>query len=468
MWQRLMKWVKGLFIKKESVEAALGVKLLTTPEEQDAIRRWREAYEGKAPWNDDGTPSLMLARSVCSEVARNVAMELESEVQGNEWLGEQYGRALDGLRGAAEMACALGEAVFRPFVYRDKILVNVAEAGTYYPVRRAADGTLEAAVFVERQRHEGKDYVLLTHCDWSDGTYKVENTAWEAPDEASIGKRVKLGAVESWSGLSPAETFRNTEAPWFSAFAVPGSKSVFDGAMDAIRLADEQDARITWENEAAEMAIDASSDMFKTVGKMDARNPKNSKVSLELPKGKERLFRANNLGGEEFGMSAWTPKIRIDELSKRLDQLKRHIETVVGLSYGTLSEPQAVERTATDVKHGRQRFYVLVSGIQQAAQQSLEALAKAMDEIAAAYGMQSGYSEVTFHWGDSILVTDEEREELFERRMNLMKSLQGIGVVKPEETRAALIEFSEFFHLITPEMAAEAEAGLPEPIDPEF
>ena len=465
-----VRWVMNLFSKK-TIEQAAGVPILATQEQLDEIALWQKCYIGKAPWNNKDAPSLNIARTICSEVARNVTIELESEIQGNDYLNEQYQRVIEDLRVTIEKAAAMGKIIIRPFPFNDKILVNIANRLSYYPVRYDVQGELESAIFVERQKEGEAYYTLLTHCDWASGTYTVENTAYKSSMADRLGSEVSLDAVQAWAEIEPSAVWRNTSRPWFVPLSAPGAESIFSAAIDLIRLADEQDARITWENEAGEMAIDASSDMFRATGTMDALNPKQSVTTLALPKGKERLYRTNHLtAGEHFsGMQAWTPELRIDPLAKRLEMLKKQIETVVGLSHGTLSEAQSVEKTATEIKHGRQRFYVLVSSLQKSAQTALEALVTVMGEIAVVHGLDGTLTEPpTFHWGDSVLITSEEKEEAFGSMMNTLKSLQGLGVVRPDETRAALIEFSDFFSKLTPEMVAEAAAGLPKPIVSEF
>jgi len=463
----LKRWVSRLFSKK-TIEQAVGVPVLATQEQLDEFALWKKCYIGEAKWNNDDTPSLNIARTICSETARNVTIELESELQGNDYLNEQYQRVIEELRGIVEKAAAMGEVVLRPFENNGKILVTAADRLSYYPVRYDVQGELESAVFIERQREGKAYYTLLTLCDWSEGVYTVENTAYKSTSADRLGSKVSLESVKAWEWMEPSTVWRTTR-PWFVPLAAPNAEAVFSAAVELIRLADEQDARITWENEAGEMAIDASSDMFRVTGTMNALNPKQSMTRLELPKGKERLYRTNQMSGEHFnGMQAWTPELRIEPLAKRLEMIKKQIETVAGLSYGMLSEAQSVEKTATEIKHGRQRFYVLVSSLQKAAQTALESLAAVMGEIAIAHGLDGKYSEVTFHWGDSVLTTESERQEEFDKRMQLMQRLQGIGVVGAAETRAALAEFSDFFHLITPEMVAESAAALPEAPGGEF
>ena len=55
------------------------------------------------------------------------------------------------------------------------------------------------------------------------------------------------------------------------------------------------------------------------------------------------------------------------------------IEFACCLAYGTLSDPQNVDKTATEIKTSKQRSYTFVSDTQQALQTALEDLVYAMN-----------------------------------------------------------------------------------------
>ena len=67
------------------------------------------------------------------------------------------------------------------------------------------------------------------------------------------------------------------------------------------------------------------------------------------------------------------------------NQLKL-VEFNCNLAYGTLSDPQSVDKTATEIKTSKQRSYVMVSDTQMALQDALEDLVYAMSFWSALYG----------------------------------------------------------------------------------
>ena len=82
------------------------------------------------------------------------------------------------------------------------------------------------------------------------------------------------------------------------------------------------------------------------------------------------------------------------------------------MSYGTISDPQNVDKTAEEIKASKQRSYTAVSEIQKATQTALEDLVRAMDFYTTIYNLAPiGAYEMNFKWDDSIVV-DREKELL--------------------------------------------------------
>ncbi|MBR5825817.1 MAG: phage portal protein, partial [Clostridia bacterium] len=108
----------------------------------------------------------------------------------------------------------------------------------------------------------------------------------------------------------------------------------------------------------------------------------------------------------------------------------RLIEFSCSLAYGTLSNPQNVDKTAEEVKSSKQRSYTFVSETQAALQKALEDWCEAAYFWSRIYNLApDGKYEMSFEWGDSILSDpDAERE-------NDRKDLAN-GTLRPEEYRA--------------------------------
>lgn len=178
--------------------------------------------------------------------------------------------------------------------------------------------------------------------------------------------------------------------------------SVYARAIDLIKQADKQFGRIIWEYEASEKAV--------YVDELATKPSQNGKKSFVVGKLKERLYKTFNTGNEEF-YKDYSPEIRDEALWRGLNKTLQRIEFNVGLAYGTLSEPNTVDKTATEIKSSKQRSYATVSKMQENLQKALENLIYAMGVLTTLYNLApAGNYEVSFSWDDSLIV-DAEREQ---------------------------------------------------------
>lgn len=141
-------------------------------------------------------------------------------------------------------------------------------------------------------------------------------------------------------------------------------------------------------------------------------------------------------------LEPFAPAIRDDSLFNGLNKHLMRIEFLCGLAYGTLSEPQSVERTATEIKFSKQRSYHTVAAMQKAWDRGFQQLTEAMRILAVLYQMvPDGEMNVSCTWGDGIL---EDTDTEYERRWSMVLS----GKLKPEK-------FIAWYFGCTEEEAAE-------------
>ena len=108
----------------------------------------------------------------------------------------------------------------------------------------------------------------------------------------------------------------------------------------------------------------------------------------------------------------FSPAIRDASLFNGLDNLLKRIEFNCGLSYGTISDPQNVDKTATEIISSKQRLYSTVKDIQLSLEDALQQLVYAMSVWMNLGGQTVPVGpEVTFNWDDSIVI-DKQAELL--------------------------------------------------------
>ena len=185
----------------------------------------------------------------------------------------------------------------------------------------------------------------------------------------------------------------------------PLGVSVYARAVDLIRQADEQWARIEWEYESKETALDVSQDMIK---------------ENVLPKRKNRIYRkydVDNLDGNFYNI--FSPEIRDSAQFNYFNRILQRIEFNCGLAYGTLSDPQTVEKTAEEVRTSKQRSYTQVSAIQRNLESAINDLFYAVSVYAKIGGISSEDAKITCTWGDGIL---EDMDKEFQRRLQMVNA----------------------------------------------
>ena len=216
------------------------------------------------------------------------------------------------------------------------------------------------------------------------------------------------------------------EGPLFAYFKPPVANnvepdsemglSVYAGAtIDLIKQADTMWEWLNWEYESGERKIyvDDASDDPKFVN--------------------DRIFVFGNFsGGDGNFFKEFSPEFRDEPLYRGFQRILQRIEYNVGLAYGTLSDPQSVEKTATEILTAKQRQYVTCKDIQKVFQAALDSLVYAIDALCDLGKLApSGTYTVDYSWGDGVLDDpDTKRQD-----MAMGLSLLNASIIGPIEFR---------------------------------
>ena len=235
-----------------------------------------------------------------------------------------------------------------------------------------------------------------------------------------------MNEVPDWADIPPEVKIENLEGPLFAYFKPPQSNnvdtddktgvSVYGGsAVDLIQRADEQWDLIRWEYKSGQRKVimdgtEATAKMFD-----------------------DRMFEIGPFSRDGNLFHYLEPVLRDSAYYNGLQNILKQIEFQVGLSYGTLSDPQSVEKTATEVRNSKQRMFVTIDSIQKALQHTFDSLIYAMDVYATLYNLApAGGYEVTYSWGDSVLDDADAKEK---ERANDRQDVS-MGVMNDWEYRA--------------------------------
>jgi len=410
---------------------------------REAVALWMDLYRGEFPWRcPDYEKSLNLPALIAAEVARCAVLEMEV-LPGHEDPGalEQIqallADLLGHLRGDLELACAGGSLAWLPREENGVRTVETVSAERLSGHQFDRAGHLVGITVSTPGTDSGGRRCMLSEQFRlrPEGGVEIARSAWRLPypDDVHFGAPVSYTAWEpmepgqcaDWGGLPLRELHPAMERLPLTLFVLPGrwvgsdrpyGCSVFARAVDLIRDADLQFSRYQWEFEGGELAIDASEDLFHR-----------SKAGLELPTGKARLFRTNLLDGSGGGplMEIFSPALREEPLRRGLTLILTHIEDLCSMTRGSLSDAgDYYDRTATEIRQSRQRFYGRIAEIQKQ-------LAGALNDLLAACGaagiLPLGGS-IRINFGDSTI------EDASEERVRDLAEVQA-GVMTVEEFR---------------------------------
>lgn len=436
---RIITKIKEVFrhlFTRQNIQSKINTTIAVSDKMAAAIDLWTRCYKNHPPWRYDENgkekvKTLNLPAIIASELSRLVTTELETSVE-NKTLDEAYQTVVRDLRHCCELGCAGGGLAFKPVPENGRISVDYVSAESFFPTDYDTNGDITGAIFVDKLTKGDIIYTKLEQHRLEGNLYTIRNYAFknetQDPDVTEdLGRPIALADVPEWAAVEEEKVIAPVLAPLFAYFKMPGTNpidktsplgvSCFAKALEQIEQADRQYDRLLWEYEGSELAIDVDMTWFKqdkTTG------------FWELPKGKDRLFRMHNMDDGDTKYNIFSPAIRDASLFNGLNNLLKRIEFNCGLSYGTISDPQNVDKTATEIISSKQRLYSTVKDIQLGLEDALQQLVYAMSVWMNLSGQTVPVGpEVTFNWDDSIVI--DKQAELLAMQQDVAS-----GILKPE------------------------------------
>ena len=371
----------------------------------NAIDTWNSMYRGRAEWTSQA-PSLRIESGICREFADITITEMDAHVN-DEQLDDVFKKAIKDLNENLQDGLALGSFVIKP-LGADK--VEYINADSFIPVRFDDEGVLLDCIFIQhKEMGEQQHYFRCERHKLTDAGLTISNKAYKSSSINNLGIEVPLSSIDEWAGYAEEITYSGMDKLPFGYYRNPVKNhidgsfcgvSIYNNAIDLIRKADMQGARLEWEYDSGERVIHVDERALKGHEKTG------------LPRGKKRLYRGLNVmqgDGELF--KEFSPEFRDANIQSGLNNYLRQIEFNVGLAYGDLSNAQEVEKTATEIKTAKARKYNRVTAIQENLEECLQGLVAAIAFYNSKY--TTNY-ELICSFKDSIL-TDEDTDRQRDR-----------------------------------------------------
>ena len=407
-------------ISKSEIERDLGVKIAMTGEMRDGIRLWYNMLRNKQGWINNRTKGLRLPIKIVDEFARLVLFNASITVAGSDradYINGVLQSSLSASKTWVRMACAMGGVILRPVMCGKKMRINCVTADKIYPIEYDDDGMITSVAMLDSCVRGIYYYHRLEVHKYDGGTCTIHNFAYRSRSADTLGDPCSLKDTGIWAGVEAKKEIIDLSGPLFAHFGMPSlntidpdcplGMSVYGEAKDLIRDADEHWAKIKWEYEATQTAIDAPLEYFKK-----------TESGIILPDNRDRIYRKYDVEPDgKLGLQIFSPQIRDASLFAGLNGIFKRIEYNCNLAYGMISDPQAVEKTAEEVRSSKQRCYSAVSDIQDNLRKTLHELVRICGDYCNAFGLV-GYGAVneSFEFGDGVM---EDPDKEFARRMQM-------------------------------------------------
>ena len=427
----IVNTVKRFFFPQAVAEREFGASPAVSLTMEQHIGLWYAMMVNTPPWQNCDVKAVGLPAAICREVARPTLVEFTANITGSkraDYLNENFQTAKENFNRALELGLALGGVALKPYIYGDNMLVDVTGAAGFQPTKFDPSGRCIGGVFKDKPvKVNGTYYVRLESHALNGTTYTIKNKAYYSDSAGSVGADAQLTTIPEWADIEPEVAIENVDGPLFAYFKPPIANTADSNSMcgmsiygdaatvELIKQADEQWERLRWEYKSSERKVlmdgtSSTADMFN-----------------------KRLFEIGPFSPNGDLFQHIEPQIRDDAIYRGFQNTLRRVEFNIGLSYGDISDPQTIEKTATEIRSSKQRKYVLVSSIQAALAHTFDSLIYAMDVYASLYGLApAGDYEATYDWGDSILDDQETKDKEFSRDLQLTSA----GVMNPWELRA--------------------------------
>lgn len=401
-------WWHKMFDYKKIVND-FGLDMETSESILNAIQTWSKIYNKQEPWIDENTKSLHVARTMCEKVAKAVTIEYKSTCS-EPYIDGIYQKLLRKKRKYTEQMLGKSSVFFRPYFNGKDIKINVVQADKFIPVAFDDDDNLTSYILIDQVVKEDKIYTRLEYNEYKDNKITIKNICYKGFISGVIlSSKISLTEVDKWKDIKDIETIEGVDR-LIGGFATmptendldnnsPIGQPIYHNAMELLEEIDNQFSRIIHEYRGTELAIDIDQSICLPDGK----------GGFKVPKGKDRYFRKWDFEDtKDKSMNIFSPEIRDNPLFNGLNEYLIQVESACHLSHGTLAKPEAIEKTATEMKQSKQDYYVTVSDIQAVLQSAFDDLIYGIYVLCKLYGIsvKNNYS-VEYNWDDSILVDKE-------------------------------------------------------------
>lgn len=430
-------------IGKDDIKRALDIELHLSQPMTEALDLWDKMYHNKPPWASSKIKTLGIPAVVAGEFARSITLEEKFEViapkKGDaegvassskraEFLNEQLQLIMPAMREQIEYGNAKGGLILKPYVDGDGISVDFAQADMFFPTNVNKRWGVVDCVFPDQRKIGDVYYTRLEYHKMGSVTGRngkrtrsvtITNAAFRSTSKDTLGTPVELSVVDDWANLKPEVTIAGVKRPLFSYYRFPQANNIdstsplgvscfsraqtVDENVSLVQHADEIYSNLIWEFESGKRAIYVDEEAFE-------KDTETGKRKIPDDRLYRTLGRTGNIDDKGNLFDEWTPDFRNEAIQGGLNDVLKRIEYVTNLAAGMLSDPQQVDKTATEVLSSKQRFAATVVDGQKSVKSLIDGVVEVMDLYATLYNLApKGVYDIAYNFDDS-LVTDHKEQ----------------------------------------------------------
>lgn len=352
---------------------AFGAEDVTSPAMRRAILKWFDLYYGK------GDGLLQLPYTIVRKLSRAVFAEYAPE-----------GALLQlPAREAMELAMIGGESFLKP-VAADPLGWRCVSRGNILIFGRDLWGNPTDVGLIQKAREGRQCYTLLERRQMgSNGDLHITNRLFRASDPGQTGKEIPLRGWAQTAGLAEYVVIPGMGNVGLARVKMPMTNSVDGGcegmsvyapAVELLEAAAENEAQMIGEFRKGQSRLVVSRDM------------------LDRGQLRDELFVALDESPDAVGITVFAPQLREQSYLARQQAYLRMIENLIGLKRGILSNPEAADRTATEITSSEGEYMTTVLELRRA----WEAAAHQALQISGVLTGEQTWMPV-FQWGDGVV-----------------------------------------------------------------
>ena len=346
---------------------------------------------------------------------------------------------------SVETCLNTGDVLAVPIQSHGKIITQLVDNNSYTIIDSAGDELYEIQFVIDTYKgNNSTQYVLL-----EDITYDPQTKANIYSLYVAVNGTIStnLSQVKKWADYDQQWIIPNVDkmligrmkCPTVDPANINNVKGIplCAGAGTAIESIKELYKQEMNEFIAAEKMIFADKSLFVNRVETDENGEIISKTPV-LPKGKQRVFQAVNVGGmdNEGLIQEYSPDIRSEQYSSGIDQMLKLLEKSIGVSNGALSEADATYQNVDNVRKANQKTNSIILSIRRAADTMLSDLLYAWSMLCNYYLLvPMGDFDEIHDWSDEWITSAEFKQQQLLAGVN-------IGAISVAEYRQWVTEDS--------------------------